>query len=84
MGIKKYIKVIEPLMDLNILGITLGPLLFPRQALTEATRRLIEATNSLQRRDNENTQLKHTNDELVLRLHRSEQKLMQVSWEFEC
>lgn len=35
------------LADLEALGITLGPLLFPRQALAEATRRLVEAREAL-------------------------------------
>ena len=35
------------LTDIEALGITLGPLLFPRQALAEATRRLVEAREAL-------------------------------------
>ena len=63
-------------MDLEMLGITLGPLLYPRQALTEATRRLEEGKEHLLRRERKIITLEKDMATLTTRLHMTEQKLM--------
>ena len=64
--------------DLNLLGITLGPLLFPRQALMEATRRLVEAIAEIEEKEHANVALKETVTTLVTRLSVTEKKVMQL------
>lgn len=66
------------LADLEALGITLGPLLFPRQALAEATRRLVDAREALhtsqQREIDMSQMIRDKND----RLQRSEARLREA------
>ncbi len=61
--------------DLEALGITLGPLLFPRQALMEATRRLVDAGDGLKATRRENVKMTGTIRELNGMLQHTEAKL---------
>jgi len=69
--------------DLNTLGITLGPLLFPRQALMEASRRIIKAQGVLKEREKRNILLRKECETVTTKLHVVEQKLMQAKNEAE-
>ena len=67
--------------DLEVLGITLGPLLFPRQALMEATRRLMEAKDEISEREKHFCKVSQELKTTVVQLHVTEQKLLLANQE---